>query len=64
MSVLGDVFSGLKQVLTLEDRVNRLAADLSALDRAHDETRERLIRIEVIVDEARRRGEARRLSHR
>ena len=60
--MLGDVFSGLKQVLTLEDRVNRLAADLTALDKAHDDTRERLIRVEVIIEEARRTRDARRLS--
>ena len=61
VSVLGDVFSGLRQVLALQDRVDRLSTDVQALDKAHDDTRERLIRIEAIIDEARRSRDARRL---
>ena len=61
MSMLGDLFTGLRQVLTLEHRVEELAKEVAGLKQREENTRERLIRLETIVDEARRRGETRRL---
>lgn len=61
MSTVSNILSGLKQVMLLEHRVDRLAEDVQALTSAHAETRERLIRLEVIIDEARRSRDARRL---
>ena len=48
-------------MMLIEDRVERIAADLDKLNAAHAETRERLIRVEVIIDEARRSYDVRRL---
>jgi len=58
VSVLGDVLAGLRKVLLLEHRLQTLASEVERLSQAHVETRERLIRLEVIIDEARRRGGA------
>ena len=58
MSLIGDIFAGVRRIMLLEDRVDRLTDDLAKLNTAHAETRERLIRVEVIIDEA-RRAEAR-----
>ncbi len=52
--MLGDLFAGVRRIMLLEDRVERLAVDLDRLNTAHAETRERLIRVEVIIEEARR----------
>ena len=54
MSLLGDIFAGVRRTLLMEERVERIAADLDKLNTAHAETRERLIRVEVIIEEARR----------
>ena len=61
MTALGDVIAGIRKVLLLEHRVESLATEVERLSAAHAETRERLIRLEVIIDEARRAAEARRL---
>lgn len=61
MSALGDLFAGLRQVLTLDHRVAELARQVADLQRREEDTRERLIRLETIIDEARRAGAARRL---
>ena len=61
MSTLGDLFTGLRQVLVLEHRVEELAKEVSGLRTREESTRERLVRLETIIDEARRRGEAKRL---
>ncbi|WP_217352917.1 hypothetical protein [Sphingomonas sp. ID1715] len=45
----------------MEHRVDMLARDVEALTAAHAETRERVIRLEVIIDEARRSRDTRRL---
>ena len=52
--MLGDIFAGVRRIMLLEDRVERLATDLDRLNTAHAETRERLIRVEIIIEEARR----------
>ena len=61
MSAIGDILSGLRQVMLMEDRLDMLVRDVEALTAAHAETRERVIRLEVIIDEARRSRDARRL---
>jgi hypothetical protein len=59
LSSIGDIIAGVRQVLLLQHRIDVLADDLKALTAAHGETRERLIRLEVIIDEARRTAERR-----
>jgi chaperonin cofactor prefoldin len=54
MGTLGDVLAGVRRVVLLEHRVETLTAEVERLAKAHMETRERLIRLEVIIDEARR----------
>ncbi len=60
--MLGDVFTGLRQVMTLEHRINELTREVADLKRREENTRERLVRLETIIDEA--RGKPRRLSDR
>ena len=55
MSLLGDVFGGLRQVMTLEHRIEELTREVADLKRREEDTRERLVRLETIIDEARRR---------
>jgi hypothetical protein len=62
MSTIGDIMAGVRQVLLMQHRIDALAEGMKALAAAHGETRERLVRVEVIIDEAlRRRDAARRL---
>lgn len=60
MSTIGDILGGIRQVLLLQHRIDTLADDMKALTAAHGETRERLVRLEVIIDEALRSRDARR----
>lgn len=62
MSVVGDLLAGLREVMTMEHRLEELTKEIAELRRREENTRERLVRLETIIDEARRRGEARRLS--
>jgi chaperonin cofactor prefoldin len=59
MSALGDLFAGIRKVLVLEQRLDSLSREVERLTAAHTDTRERLIRLEVIIDEARRTAAAR-----
>jgi len=59
VSSIGDIVSGVRQVLLMQHRIDALVDDLKGLTAAHGETRERLIRLEVIIDEARRTAERR-----
>jgi hypothetical protein len=61
LSALGDLFAGLRQVLTLDHRVAELAREVADLKRREEDMRDRLIRLETIIDEARRASVARRL---
>lgn len=61
MSILGDMFAGLQQVMTLGHRVEELTKEVGELKRREQDTRERILRLEIIIDEARQRGAARRL---
>ena len=60
MGALGDVLTGLRKILLLEQRVESLNGEVERLSAAHADTRERLIRLEVIIEEARRAGAQRR----
>ena len=58
MAALGDIVAGIRKVILLEHRVETLTSEVLRLSAAHEETRERLIRLEVIIDEARRTAAA------
>jgi hypothetical protein len=64
MGILGDALVGLRKLLSLEQRVESLNGEMERLSAAHTDTRERLIRLEVIIEEARRTGAGRRASQR
>lgn len=53
MSRLGDVIAGLKQVLLIEHRIDELTKRVVAIDERETNTRERLIRIEGMIEGAR-----------
>ena len=56
MGALGDVVAALRQVLTMEHRIEALTKEIADLKAREEDTRERLIRLEVIIEEARGRG--------
>lgn len=58
MGTLGDVLAGVRKVVLLEHRVETLTAEVEKLSAAYTDTRERLIRLEVIIEEARRTSAA------
>ncbi len=62
MGALGNALAGLRKILLLEQRVESLNGEVERLSAAHTDTRERLIRLEVIIEEARRAAAARRAS--
>jgi predicted nucleic acid-binding Zn-ribbon protein len=64
VSLLGDIVASVRKVVLLEHRVATLASELERLSDVQTDTRERLIRLEVIIEEARRAGAARRTSRR
>jgi len=64
VSMLGEMVAGIRKVILLEHRVATLTAEVERLSGAHAETRERLVRLEVFIEEARRAGAARRPSRR
>lgn len=57
-----DAMAAVRRVVLLDARLDRMGADLAKLDAAHAETRERLLRVEIVIDEARRAYDRRRLS--
>lgn len=59
MGTLGDVLAGVRKVVLLEHRVETLSSEVEKLAAAFADTRERLIRLEVIIEEARRTSAAR-----
>lgn len=61
VSTIGDILSGLRQSMLMEHRLGMLVRDVEALTAAHAETRERVIRLEVVIDEARGSRDARGL---
>jgi len=64
VSVLGDIVAGIRKVVLLEHRVETLTSEVERLSAAHAGTRERLIRLEVIIEEALRAAAAKRSSRR
>lgn len=64
MSTLSDAFAAIRRVVLIDERLDRVTKDLAKLDAAHSETRDRLLRVEVIIDEARRRDGVRRIEER
>ncbi len=54
MSVFTDAMSAIRQVMTLEYRVTELSAEVRALQAREADTRERLIRLEGIIEMAMR----------
>jgi hypothetical protein len=64
VSTLGDIVAGIRKVVLLEHRVETLTAEVERLSAAHADARDRLIRLEVIIDEARRAGAEQRTSQR
>jgi hypothetical protein len=62
VSTLGDLVAGIRKVVLLEHRL--ATSEVERLSVAHADTRERLVRLEVIIEEARRAGAARRTSRR
>ena len=61
MSAVGDLMAALRQVLTMEHRIETLTTEIAELKAREQDTRERLIRLEVIIEEARRAGASKRL---
>lgn len=61
MSLVSDAFAAIRRVVLIDARLDHVTADLAKLDNAHAETRERLLRVEIIIDEALRASAARRL---
>lgn len=54
MSVFGDAMAAIRLVMTLEYRVTELAGEVKALKAREADTRERLIRLEGIIEMAMR----------
>lgn len=54
MSVIGDLLSAVRQVLTLEHRVALLTDEIATFKMREENTRERLIRLEGIIEGAMR----------
>ncbi len=52
MSLLADTLEAVRGVILLRKEVTDLAGDLRELTRAHTDTRERLIRIEALIEAA------------
>jgi hypothetical protein len=56
VSAFGDIMAGIRQVVTLEYRVTELSAEVKELKLREADTRERLIRLEGIIEMAMREG--------
>ena len=52
MTSLGDILNGLRKVMLMEHRLNEMQADMKALDLRERDTRDRLLRIEGILQGA------------
>lgn len=50
MSSLGDVMTGLKEVIVLVDKLSAVERRLDGLEQKLGETSERLVRVEVVMD--------------
>ena len=61
MSVLQEAWATLREVAAIIDKVSDLSDEVKALRAENRDLRDRIIRIETIVDEARRQSAARAL---
>jgi regulator of replication initiation timing len=61
VTVLKEAWDTLRSVATIVDKVTALAEEVTALRAENRDLRDRLIRIETIIDEARRQAQPRRL---
>lgn len=61
MTLLKDAWETLRLVAALVDKVTEVSGEVKALRTETRELRDRIIRIETIIDEARRRAAARSL---
>lgn len=55
MSLLGDIFAGIRHVVTLDDRIARVERDVSRLQPEVSELGQRLTRVETILEMSMRR---------
>ena len=55
--VVDRIFSGIKDILLLQYKVEKLTDRVDHLTDGHDALRERVLRIEVLIAEAQRRAE-------
>lgn len=60
MSVVKEAWDTLRAVATIVDKVTELSAEVKALRAEHRDLRDRVVRIETIIDEARRHAVAAR----
>ncbi len=61
MSLLKEAWDTLRAVATIIDKVTELSGEVKALRVENRDLRDRVVRIETILDEARRHSGARRL---
>jgi hypothetical protein len=61
VTVLKEAWDTLRSVATIVDRVTDLSAEVKALRAENRDLRDRVVRIETIINEARRHAEPRRL---
>jgi len=61
VTVLKEAWDTLRSVATIIDKVTELSAEVKALRTENRDLRDRVVRIETIINEARRHAEPRRL---
>ena len=61
MTVLKEAWDTLRSVATIIDNVTELSAEVKTLRAENRDLRDRVVRIETIINEARRHAEPRRL---
>jgi septation ring formation regulator EzrA len=61
VTVLKEAWDTLRSVATIIDKVTELSAEVKALRAENRDQRDRVVRIETIINEARRHAEPRRL---
>lgn len=61
MSVLKEAWDTLRSVATIIDKVTELSDEVKALRTENRDLRDRVVRIETIIEEARRQAAGRRL---
>ncbi|TRW16937.1 hypothetical protein [Glacieibacterium frigidum] len=62
MSVFDRILSATRSIILFEHRVDQLTAQVEKLSSAHDQLRDRVLRLEIIIGEAQRRAETPRLT--